>query len=115
MGTIKKHYEIESAKEKPNQALLTYLSKVSARKTLTLEEWRLTGRFVPKEDFIADNPSEKLLATCKEIIEYAGKSYVQVLNSGTFRYTSSIKSKVLDEVENQMWPEIAEKLWCESC
>jgi hypothetical protein len=115
MGTIQKHYESELAKEKPNQLLLSILTKILERKTLTIREWRLSGKFIPKAEFLRDNPTEELLATCSEVIEYIGKDYIQVMSSGTFRYTSSIKSKVLDEVEDDMWNKIAEKLWCENC
>lgn len=115
MVTIQEHYDIELAKEKPNQALLSKLSKVLDQQTITLTEWRLTGRFIPKADFLAENPTAELLTTCSEVIEYLGKSYIQVMSSGTFRYTSAIKGKVLDEVEDEMWNEIAEKLFCDNC
>ena len=115
MGTIHKHYDTELAKEKPNQLLLSILTKILDRKTLTLNEWRLTGKFIPKSEYLRDNPTEELLTTCSEVIEYVGKGYIQVMGSGTFRYTSSIKGKVLDDVENKMWREIVEKLWCENC
>lgn len=115
MVTIQKHYDIEMEKEKPNQVLLTQLSKVLIRKTLTLNEWRLSGKFIPKADFLLENPTAELLTTCSEVIEYFGKSYIQVMSSGTFRYTSAIKGKVLDEVEDKMWQDIVEKLWCENC
>ncbi len=111
MVTIKEHYDIELSKEKPNQVLLSYLLKVLERKTLTLEEWRLTGKFIPKKDFIAENPTAEILTTCQEVIEYVGKSYIQVMSSGTFRYKSDIKSKVLDEVEDIIWKEVSEKIW----
>jgi len=115
MVTIQKHYDIELAKEKPNQAQLSKLSEVLERGSLTLKNWRLSGRFIPKAEFLADNPTEKLLTTCQEVIEYFGKGYIQVLKSGTFRYNRSIKGKVLDDVEDKMWNEIAEKLWCTEC
>ena len=115
MVTIQEHYDIELAKEKPNQAQLSKLLKVLDQQSITLSEWRLTGKFTPKNEFLADNPTEKLLNTCREVIEYFGKGYIQVLKSGTFRYNSSIKSKVLDDVENKMWNEVAEKLWCSEC
>jgi hypothetical protein len=117
MGTIQKHYDSEVAKENPSQALLINLAKVLLRKTLTSKEWRLSGKFIPKEEFLKDNPTAGLLASCREVIQYMGGDYIQVTNlsSGTFRYTSSIKGNVLDDVEDAMWNEIAEKLFCENC
>ena len=117
MGTIQKHYESELAKEKPNTLLLSILSKILIRKTITLSEWRSSGRFIPKAEFLLSNPTEGLLASCSEVIQYIGGHYIQVTNlsSGTFRYTSSIKGNVLDEIENAMWNEIAEKFFCENC
>lgn len=115
MGTIKKHYEIELTKEKPSNLLLSILSKILDRQNITLSEWRLSGRFTPKDAFLLDNPTVKLLSTCTEVIEYFGKDYIQVLSSGVFRYNAQTKSKVLDDVEDIMWNEIAEKLFCENC
>ena len=113
MGTIQKHYDIESVKEKPNTLLLSILSKLLDKKSLTLEEWRLSGKFIPKSEFLRDNPTVGLLASCSEVIQYIGLDYIQVtsLSSGVFRYSSSIKSKVLDEVEDKMWSEVKDKLW----
>jgi hypothetical protein len=115
MGTIQKHYDSEVAKENPSQALLINLAKVLLRKTLTSKEWRLSGKFIPKEEFLKDNPTAGLLASCVEVIQYIGGGYIQVLSSGTFRYTSSIRGKVLDDVEDEMWNEIVERLWCSEC
>jgi hypothetical protein len=115
MGTIQNHYNIEEAKEKPNQLLLSILSKILDRKTLTLKEWRLSGKFIPKSEFLLENPTVELLSTCSEVIHYIGGGYIQVLSSGTFRYTSSIRGKVLDDIEDKMWNEIVERLWCNEC
>ena len=117
MGTIKKQYELELAKDNPNKLLLSILTKILERKTLTLSEWRLSGRFIPKEEFLLNNPTEELLASCSEVIQYIGGEYIQVTNlsSGKFRYTSKIKGNVIDEVENEMWREIVEKLWYDKC
>ena len=97
--------------------MLSKLSKILERGTLTLNEWKLLGKFIPKEEFLDENPSVALLASCSEVIQYIGGEYIQVTNlsSGTFRYSSKIKGNVLDEVEAEMWGEIAEKLWCEEC
>lgn len=116
MGTIQKHYNIEMAKEKPNGFLLSILSKLMDKKALTLNEWRLSGKFIPKKDFLAENPTDTVLASCSEVIQYIGRDYIQVTNlsSGTFRYSSSIKGNVLDDVEAEMWKEISGKLWAEN-
>lgn len=111
MATIQEHYD----SVKNNKELSDKLSKVLERKTLTLNEWKLNSKFIPRDQFLAENPKEKLLSTCDEVIEYFGKHYIQVLGSGTFRYTSSIRSKDLSEVENAMWSEVSEKLWCSEC
>jgi hypothetical protein len=115
MGTIKKHYEIELAKEKPNTLLLSILSKLLDRCSINLDEWRMSGKFTPREAFLLENPTEELLATCTEVIEYIGKGYIQVLSSGVFRYNAQAKSKVLDEVEDIMWNEIAKQFFGEEC
>lgn len=115
--TIQKQYELELAKENPNKLLLSILSGVLERGTLTLNEWKLLGKFIPKKEFLNENPSVSLLKSCSEVIQYIGGEYIQVTNlrSGTFRYTSKIKGNVLDEVEAKIWGKIVEKLWCEEC
>jgi hypothetical protein len=117
MGTIQKHYDSELAKENPSQLLLDHLSKVLNRGTLTLKEWKLSGKFIYKEEFLKDNPTVALLASCSEVIQYIGGEYIQVtsLSSGTYRYTSKIKGNVLDDVEDVIWKQISEKLWCSNC
>lgn len=117
MGTIQKHYDSELAKENPSQLLLDHLSKVLSRGTLTLKEWKSLGKFIYKEEFLKDNPTVGLLVSCSEVIQYIGGEYIQVtsLSSGTFRYTSKIKGNVLDDVEDAMWKQISEKLWCSDC
>jgi len=115
MGTIKNHYETEMAKEKPNQLLLSQLSKILLRNTLTKSEWRLTGKFIPKNEFLLEHPEAELLKTCSEVVHYVGGAYIQVLSSGVFRYDADTKSKVLDEVEDVVWQAIAERLFCDNC
>jgi len=115
MGTIKKHYEIELAKDKPNTLLLSILLKVLNRNSITLNDWRLSGKFTPKKAYLLENPTETLLSSCTEVIEYFGKGYIQVLSSGVFRYNAQVKSKVLDDVEDIMWNEVSEKLFSDNC
>jgi len=115
MGTIKKHYETELAKDKPNTLLLSILLKVLNRNSITLNDWRLSGKFTPKKAYLLENPTETLLSSCTEVIEYFGKGYIQVLSSGVFRYNAQAKSKVLDDVEDIMWNEVSEKLFSDNC
>ena len=95
--------------------LLSILSKILERGGITLSEWRLSGRFTPREAYLLENPNETLLTTCTEVIEYFGKHHIQVLSSGVFRYNAQAKSKVLDDVEDIMWNDVAEKFFCDDC
>lgn len=115
MGTIQKHYDIEAAKAEPSQLLLTVLSSVLERGTLTREQWRLSGIFTPKKDFLLNNPGVALFATCSEVVQYFGLDYIQVMDSGIFRYNDDIKGRDLEEVENDVWNIVAEKFWCDKC
>jgi len=114
MKTIKKHLELEQARTKPNQLRIDELNKILKRGTLTLEEWRMTGRFTPAEDYLNRNVGAKLIKDCKEVIEYVGDNIIEVLHTGYFVFEDT-KSKTLDDVENKMWLAISEKLWCENC
>lgn len=115
MGTIQKHYDSELAKENPNILVLSILSEILERKTITFNEWRLLGKFIPKKEFLDNNPDKVVLASCVEVIQYPGGEYIQVMESGVFRYNSKIYSKVLEEVEDVLWYLVFEKLWCENC
>lgn len=112
MKTISQHLEEEKKKIKPTR--IEQLSKILKRGTITLEEWRMTGRFMPAEEYLHENKNVELLKDCKEVIEYAGASIIQVLHTGIFVFKDT-KSKSLDEVEDVLWKEVCEKLWCENC
>ena len=105
MTTIKKHLE----KEK-NLVIITELEKILSRGTLTFNEWSSLGKFSN-----VDQVDRKVLKSCKQVIEYPGDAYLQVLNDGEYYYTSKVRGKSLHEVEMLLWIDIAEKLWCESC
>jgi hypothetical protein len=113
--TIQDQFNLESSKENPNTLLLSILSKILDRGTITLEEWKSLGRFIPKKQFLDENPTGVVLASCVEVIQYPGAHYIQVMESGTFRYNSKIHSKILDQVEDIVWFLIFEKLWCNKC
>ena len=106
MENIKKHYEQELLKEKPNLYLLANLEKLLDRKSITLEEWRMTGKFTPREVYKKHNPEIALLKGCTEVIEYVGMVYIQALSNGIFRYTASIKGEILDNVEDGAWKDV---------
>ena len=114
MKTIKNHLELEKARTKPNQLRIDELTKILKRGTLTLEEWRMTGRFTPTQEYLSRNIGTKLTKNCEQVIEYVGDSIIEVLSTGYFVFEDT-KSKTLDDVENKMWNSIAEKLWCENC
>lgn len=115
MGTLQKQFDLESIKENPNTLLLSILSTILRRETLTFNEWKLLGRFIPKKEFLDSNPDKIVLASCVEVIEYPGGEYIQVMESGIFRYNSKIYSRNIDDVEFAVWKLILEKLWCENC
>jgi GTP-binding protein EngB required for normal cell division len=114
MMTIKQHLELEKSSLKPNKNKIEELTKILKRNTLTIEQWRMTGRFIPAEEFIQNNPNTKIEKECREVIEYAGKSFIQVLSKSDFVFKDT-KRKTLDEVEDIMWIKISESLWCENC
>jgi hypothetical protein len=109
MGNIEKHLEKTTEQSRKNQ-----LSKILQRGTITLEEFRMTAKFIAAEDYLHSNPNTILEKDCKEVIEYAGGSIIQLLHTGVFVFKET-KSKNLDEVEDTMWYEVCEKLWCENC
>lgn len=115
MGTLQKQFDLESNKESPNTLLLSILSTILERKTITFNEWKLLGKFIPKKEFLDNNPNDTVLASCVEVIQYPGGEFIQVMESGTFRYDTAIYGNQLDEVEKSVWKLTFEKLWCESC
>lgn len=110
MITIKQHLELEKANLKPRKFFISDLEKILQRKRLTIKQWRLTGRFTPAEIYYQENPDVELDAKCKEVIEYAGKSFIQVFSSGDFVFKDTF-SKNLNKVEEVMWDEVCGTLW----
>lgn len=104
MTTIKKHLE-----QDPSRA--EELNKILKRGTLTFNEWSATGKFYTAKQY---SSKIKLDEDCKQVIEYVGLSVIQVLSTGEFVF-GNYKSKSLYELEKNIWPSIAEKLWCETC
>lgn len=113
--TIQDQFDLESNKENPNTLLLSILSTILKNGTITLTEWKSLGKFIPKKKFLDENPTEVLLASCVEVVQYPGAHYIQVMESGNFRYNSEIHSKDLDMIEDTVWYLIFEKLWCNKC
>lgn len=109
MTTIKEHLELEQAKSSPDLKKIEQLARIVKRSTITLEEWRFTADFKPKEE-----SDIKLRSNCNEIIVYAGNVVVQVLKTGEFLY-NKIKGTDLEEVENEVFFEVADKFWCDKC
>lgn len=106
MTTIKKHLE-----QTKDQSRIDELSKIVNRGTITLNEWKKTAKFFPKEEYESDL---KLKRNCEQIIEYAGLVLIQVLSTGEFVFEKS-KSTNIDEIETIAWQGSAEKFWCETC
>ena len=115
MGTLQKQFDLESIKENRKTLLLSILKTILDRGTMTLSEWKSLGRFIPKKEFLDNNPTEVVLASCVEVIQYPGGYYIQVMESGTFRYNSKIHSKDLEKIEDAVWDLVVEKLWCDKC
>jgi hypothetical protein len=114
MTTIKNHLELEKKKLKPSISRIKELEGILKKGSLTLNEWRMTGRFIPIEEYTSINKGVTLINNCREIVEYAGNSIIQVLDTGFFVFEDT-KSKILDEVEDKLWITVVEKLWCEKC
>lgn len=105
MATIEKHLAKET-----NSEMITELQKILTRGTLTFNEWSSLGKFLEVEQ-----SDRKVLKSCKQVIEYVGDTYIQVLTDGEFYYNSKSRGKSLDDVEKIVWKDISEKLWCENC
>ncbi len=110
MKTIKNHLESEKASYKPNEMRIRELTKILKAGTLNLEDWRLTGRFTPANEYLIRNSNVKLKNNCLEVIEYVGEVIIEVLKTNDFVFEDT-KSKVLDEVEDKAWEKISKNLW----
>jgi hypothetical protein len=83
---------------------------------MTLEEFKKTGRFFPREEFQKKN-TITLHDECTDIIVYEGGYCIEVLKDGIFAYTmcdnncviTNVKNKSLDMVEKIMWQRHADK------
>jgi uncharacterized membrane protein len=108
METIKKHLARTTDPERIKE--LTYIVN---RGTITLEQWRDTGKF-----FYASQYKKELSKDCVQVVEYAGGSIIELIKKDNESFIFSIKgteSQNLDKVEDALWKEVCEKLWCENC
>jgi hypothetical protein len=71
-----------------------------------MEKFIDSGRFTRRMAFLDKNPNEKLLDNCTDVVQYIGGAYIQVLQSGLFYLDENHSSKVLDEVEVELFGKI---------
>jgi hypothetical protein len=64
-----------------------------------------SGLFTPRGVFLNNSPNEILLDDCTDVIVYDGGHFIQVLKGGTFYVDDNNKSKVLDDVEINLYIE----------
>jgi hypothetical protein len=71
-----------------------------------MKDFIMSGRFVTPEYFKEKNPQTELRSDCDSVIVYPHCAYIQVLTSGLFYLNDKCSSKVLDEVELELFGKI---------
>lgn len=85
---------------------------------MTLEEFRKTGTFYPREEFQKNNKTMILHDECTDVIVYEGNYIIEVLKGDTFYYSmyeneytlvTDVRNNCLEMVERIMWQRHAEQ------
>jgi hypothetical protein len=74
--------------------------------TITYEMFRDTGRFIPSDVYLKENPTARLHDDCTEVIIYTNDFIIQALKSNEFYIKvgrREIKHTPLDVVESALW------------
>jgi hypothetical protein len=111
MKQLESHLQKERAKSKLNPHLIKELTKVINRGTITLPEWRDSGRFIGVDDYMKDNADAILHVDCTDVVEYMGGGIIQVLKNGEYFIDAEIKSDKLPDMEEVLWHSVNEKLF----
>ena len=61
-----------------------------------------SGRFIPRNAFLKNNPNEVLHNDCTDVVHYYDGSYIQLLKTGEFYVSEDLSSKSLDEAESML-------------
>jgi hypothetical protein len=61
-----------------------------------------SGRFIPRNAFLKNNPNEVLHNDCTDVVLYYDGSFIQLLKTGEFYVNENLSSKSLDEAESML-------------
>lgn len=106
----------EKKKSKPDTGLVNKLMKLIALDEVTLEDFRDTGRFIPRDVFKMEMKKEMLLPDCTDVVVYAGDFYIQAMKTNEFVFKpisykqATLRSESLDVLEEAMWELSAKKV-----
>lgn len=110
MSKLKEHLKLEQSKPCPDKHIVEQLKTILDRGTLTFEEWKLSGRFVPREHFLEHSPKTKLHDDCTEVVKYFC-GHIEALKTNQFYVSPNIHCTAIEPLEKFIWGEIEKKLW----
>jgi hypothetical protein len=110
MGLIKQHLQTEENKQNPDKYVVEQLKKILENGTLSFDEWKLSGRFVPRESFERNRPEVKLHEDCAEVVSYFC-AQIQALKTNQFYTHDGIYCSSIVPLEKFIWSEIEKKLF----
>lgn len=116
MSKITTQLNRELRKTKPDMGLVNKLTHLISLDEVTLEDFRDTGRFKPRDVFKDERKKEILLPDCTDVVVYAGDFYIQALKTDEFVFKPNaykqaiLRSNSLDVLEDAMWELSAKKV-----
>lgn len=116
MNRVLSQLNRELKKSKPDSGLVKKLQRLMTLEEVTLEDFRDTGRFKPREVFKYEMKKEVLMPDCTDVVVYAGDFYIQALKSNEFLFKpvadkqAVLRSESLDFLEEAMWELTAKKV-----
>lgn len=103
MALIKQHLDKELNKSKKDQQTILELSKILESKTISFDEWVISGKFIPADDFTKEYPLAVLHEDCTDVVLYFGDLFIQVLKTDMFYVHPSLITGDIKLAEREVW------------
>ena len=112
MNRIELHLASELQKESPNLSMVENLQKVLSNNVITFDEWKSISYAYTRDQFLLDNPEEKLRDDCYIVLVFIGGYYLQELESEKFFINDDIPT--IDSIhiaQYELWDLCMHELW----
>lgn len=103
MALIKQHLDNELNKPKSDVQTIIELRKILENKTISFEEWQISGKFIPSDMFAKEYPLASLNQECTDVILYYGDLWIEVLKTDMFFVRPGFVTNDIKSAERELW------------